>query len=458
MTKLLFDEFNKTSPAAWKNKIQVDLKGADYNDSLLWKTKEGIVIKPFYTSEDRCNIEIKLPKNGFNICQTIFVDDEKIANSLALDALKNGANSIQFVAKKKFNYKILLAKINFSSTFLYFKFYFLNSDFKIDLFNFINSEKTFFQTDIIGNLAESGNWYKNLKEDFKKVDLIQNKITNCISISGDLYQNSGATNTQQLAYTLAHANEYLNKFGNNIANKIHFSFSIGSNYFFEIAKLRAFRILWSLLLKEYNVKDTEAHLFVQPSLRNKTLYDYNVNMLRTTSESMSAILGGANTISNISFDHIFNKSNEFGERISRNQLLILQNESYLKEAQNFANGSYYIEYLTQQIAENALDLFKQIEKNGGFLKQLKEGIIQKKIKESAKKEEKEFIENEIVLIGTNYQKNISDNMQHNLKLYPFIKQRNIKTLIPPLTRYRLSESSEKIRLETEKSINPKNYG
>ena len=108
MSKSLFHEFEKTSTSAWKNKIQVDLKGADYNESLLWKTDEGIVVKPFYTSEDRTFHEIETPNKGFNICQSIFVDDEKIANSLAIDALKRGATSILFKANSVFDYKKLL--------------------------------------------------------------------------------------------------------------------------------------------------------------------------------------------------------------------------------------------------------------------------------------------------------------------------------------------------------------
>jgi len=452
MSTSLFNEFQKTSPSAWKNKIQVDLKGADYNDSLLWKTNEGIVVKPFYTSEDRTPHEIETPNKGFNICQTIFVDDEKIANSLAIDALKRGATSIQFKANSVFDYKKLLLNIKLESLFIYFHFSFLNAHFQIEISNFINSKNTYFQTDIIGNLAESGNWFFNLKEDFNKLDTIQENGQNCISVSSDLYQNCGATITQQLAYSLAHANEYLNKFGGKVADKIHFSFSVGSNYFFEIAKLRAFRILWASLLEGYDVETVKAHIFVQPTLRNKTLYDYNVNLLRTTSECMSAILGGANTISNVSYDAIYHKSNEFGERISRNQLLILQQESYFKEAQNVADGSYYIEALTEQLAENALILFKQLEKSGGFLKHLKTGTIQKKIKENSNKEQRGLLDKEIILLGTNLQQNKEDSMQHNLELYPFVKQRNIKTLIPPLTKNRLSESLEKERLISEKGI------
>ena len=448
MSNFLFDEFDSVSPAAWKQKIQVDLKGADYNETLLWKTDEGITVKPFYTQEDAKNTPINLPKNGFNICQSIFIDDEKIANSLALNALKRGANTVQFKASKPFDPKTLLKGFP-GDTPIYFRLTFLDADFQIKLTEFCHSDNTFFQTDIIGNLAENGNWFINLKEDHKQLEKIVAKSKNCISVSGDLYQNAGANLTQQLAYTLAHANEYLNHFGAKVTSKIHFKFAVGSNYFFEIAKLRAFRILWASLLNEYDVKNNETHIFTQPSLRNKTLYDYNTNMLRTTSECMSAILGGSNTIANVAYDRIYHKSNEFGERIARNQLLILQQESYLASAQNAADGSYYIDVLTHQLAEKALSIFKQIEKGGGFLKQLKAGIIQKKIQESAIREEEKFNTKEIVLLGSNLQSNQNDTMKENLELYPFVKQRHIKTLITPIVRKRLSENLEKKRLDNE---------
>ena len=449
MNTFLFNEFIGTSSAAWKQKIQADLKGADYNETLLWKTNEGITVKPFYSKEDRTNTRLNLPKKGFNICQTIFIDNEKIANSLALDALRRGATSIQFISTKTFNCSLLLQNIDITKILIYFKFQFLNPIFLVELSKFIHPNKTFIQLDIIGNLAENGNWFLNLNEDFKQLDCILKSNKNCISVSADLYQNAGATIVQELAYTLAHANEYLNHFGKDIADKIHFTFSVGSNYFFEIAKLRAFRILWETLLNEYDQKNNEVHIFTQPSLRNKTLYDYNVNMLRTTTEYMSAILGGSNTVSSVPYDVMYHKSNEFGERIARNQLLILQQESYLQEAQNFADGTYYIESITHQLAEKALLLFKQIEKGGGFLKQLKAGIIQKKIAESVAKEEEEFHAKKVILLGTNMQSNKNDTMKNELTLFPFVKQRNIKTLIVPINRKRLSEIIEKERLEKE---------
>ena len=233
---------------------------------------------------------------------------------------------------------------------------------------------------------------------------------------------------------------------------IHFIFSVRGNYFFEIAKLRAFRILIKALFKEYNLTDSQIEIFVQPSLRNKTIFDYNVNMLRTTSECMSAILGGATTISNVPYDAVYHKSNEFGERVSRNQLLILKEEAGFNEGQFFAEGSYYIESITNQLAEKGLALFQQLEKKGGFLKLLKEGVIQQKITERARKEQGKFDAQELRLLGTNLHPNASNQMLADIELYPFIKQRNVKTLLIPITRNRLSETYEKERLENEKKI------
>lgn len=449
MSTYLFNDFKEISAAEWKQKIQVDLKGADYNDTLLWKTDEGITVKPFYTKEDQTKTTIATPKKGFNICQSIYIEDEKKANYFAINSLKRGAKSIEFKAKTKFDYKTLLQDLDLKNTVLYFKVKFLDAKFIIELSNHIASDNCYFNIDIIGNLASTGNWFTNLNNDHKEFEKIINNVPNAICINATTYQNAGANNTQQLAYALAHANEYLNHFGSKIANNIHFNFSVGSNYFFEIAKLRAFRILWASLLKEYAIKNNTTHLFTQPSLRNKTLYDYNVNMLRTTSECMSAILGGADTVCNISYDDIFHHSNEFGERISRNQLLILQQESELSDAQNFADGAYYIEAITQQLAHNSLEVFKTIEKGGGFLKQLKEGIIQRKIKDAAEKEQTKFDIGKLVLLGTNKIQNDNDKMKNDLELFPFMKIRNEKTLIQPIIQKRLAEKLEQERLQDE---------
>jgi len=252
---------------------------------------------------------------------------------------------------------------------------------------------------------------------------------------------------QELAYSLAHANEYLNHIS-ILHQPIVFKISVGTNYFFEIAKLRAYRILFNNIAKEYN-PNLECHLVVTPTRRNKTIYDYNVNMLRTTTECMSAIIGGADAIANLPYDALYHKDNEFGDRIARNQLLILKNESYFDKVNNPADGTYYIESLTQQLAEKALILFKDIEANGGFLKQLKEGIIKRKIQESADKEQELFDSGKEVLLGTNKYPNKYDKMKHDLELFPFVKVNPRKTLITPILEKRLAEKIEQERLGKE---------
>jgi methylmalonyl-CoA mutase len=450
MSNSLFEQFQTTNAAAWKQKIQVDLKGADYNDTLLWKSDDGITVKPFYTKEDRKGENSSENKFNFNISQSIFISDPTIANTIATNALKKGANAIEFIATEQFDYQAIFNSIDLSKTLIYLRFQFLDTDFIKEIHNYLDSENCYLQIDIINKLASTGNWFENINSDFSNFKNIVYNCTNSIGIDSTLYQNAGAAITQQLAYALAHANEYLNHFEEDISKKFHFNFAIGSNYFFEIAKLKAFQKLWKLLLKEYNYPSNNAHIFAQPSLRNKTIYDYNTNMLRTTSECMSAVLGGANTVNNLSYDAAYHKKNEFGERIARNQLLILQQESALQSANTIAEGSYYIENLTHQLAEKALSVFKTIEQGGGFLKQLKDGKIQKKIEESATQEQEKFDNQEIVLLGTNKLPNQNDKMQEEIEFYPFVKTNSIKTLIPPIIKKRLSENYESNRLKEEK--------
>lgn len=449
MSTNLFDDFKSVSSKEWKQKIQADLKGADYNENLIWKSPEGIHVKPFYHRDEFLEGFTPIPgqPEGWNIGQFIFIDDVEVANKLALDALQRGAEAIYFTAEKEFNTDTLFKNLPVENHIFYFDLKFLSPEFcKHPAFAKAN---VFLLNDIINHHTKDGNWYNTLKEDFSQLEDIVLK-TKTLSVDAISYQNSGATISQQLAYALAHANEYLNAFRNNPASieNVIFKISVGSNYFFEIAKIRALRLLYASLAKEYNVSRT-CHIIALPSKRNKTLYDYNVNMLRTTSECMSAVLGGADTICNLPYDSLYHKSNEFGERISRNQLLILKHESYFDSVTNASDGSYYIESLTTQLAEKALEIFKDIEKGGGFLAQLKEGTIQKKIKESAAKEQKAFDDGEKVLLGTNKHPNKEDRMKHNLELYPFLKTKPRKTHIEPIIERRLAEKLEQERLDNE---------
>ena len=288
---------------------------------------------------------------------------------------------------------------------------------------------------------------------FEKVVLQLKSLT----INSAIYQNSGANITQELAYTLSHLNEYFNNIENNSTLKdlfldeiltVQINTSVGSNYFFEIAKIRALKLLINSLNETYKFK-LKIVINTTPTFRNKTLYDYNTNMLRTTTECMSAILGGSQTIFNQPYDAIYHKSNDFGNRISRNQLLVLKHESYFNEVSNPSDGSYYIETITQQLSEKSLKLFKDIEASNGFIDNLFKGTIQLKIKESAQKEQTLFDTKALVLVGTNKFENKVDKMKDNLELYPFLKQNPRKTLIAPIIPKRLSEASEQNRLNQE---------
>ena len=458
MSELLFEEFEEVSAKQWKQKIQFELKGEDYNEKLVTKTRDGIHIKPFYHSEDlKEKSHIPTPAN-WNICEKIYVASEVKSNKKAIEVLQKGANDLWFILpSEKIDLSVLFRDISLENTTIYLGLEFLSEEFILRLNGFLKGKDhhIFLQNDIVGNLARSGNWYFNLKEDHNKLGkIIENKgeLKGILSIDGTLYQNAGATIPQELAYCLAHANEYLNHFATAFPRafdkEIQFLISTGTNYFFEIAKIRALRLLYASLASEYGLLQ-DCRILAQPTKRDKTLYDYNVNLLRTTTQSMSAVLGGANSVYNHPYDAIYHKNNDFGDRIARNQLLVLKHESYLDKVSNAADGAYYIENLSLQLAEKALEIFREIEAGGGFLTQLKEGIIQKKINESAEKEQEKFDSGELVLIGTNKYENKEDKMKQDLELYPFLKMNPRKTLIQPILEKRLAEKHEQERLNKE---------
>lgn len=458
----LFSDFEAVSSKQWKQQIQYELKGADYNETLVWESPEGIKVKPFYhTDEMETNLNAITPTNPFAIVQNIFVHDVQKSNARALETLQRGAESVRFTLENDtISVEELMQNLPLENVNYYFHLPFLSVEFtnKINDFASKNKATIFIQNDPIGQLAKDGNWFENLEKDFEKLNIIAKNshplegcltggVASFLTISSGIYQNAGANIVQQLAYTLAQANEYFNRIP-VINQPITIEVAVGTNYFFEIAKLRALRILFNTLALEFN-HNFDCHIIATPTKRNKTLYDYNVNMLRTTTECMSAILGGANAVANLAYDAIYHKDNEFGDRISRNQLLVLKHESYFDKVKNPSDGAYYIETLTEQLAEKVLELFKDIEKNGGLISQLIDGTIQRKINESAQKEQELFDSGKEVLLGTNKYPNKNDQMKNDLELYPFVKQNARKTLIIPIIEKRLAEKLEQERLSQE---------
>lgn len=452
MKTSLFSDFDAVSAKAFKQKIQFDLKGADYNETLVWQSLEGIHVKPFYHADDLKSIAPSKAPEQWLIGERIFIVDAIKSAQTANKAIEIGVEAIYFQADTFFDVAALFENIENTQVPLYFQLDFLSGAFFKHIYTFAKAYNITIKLDIINHLALDGNWSYNLKEDhaiFKEILIARGGQA---TIDTTLYQNAGATMVQQLAYAAAQLTEYLNYCEQEKLelDRITIEVAVGTNYFFEIAKLRALRKLVDTLKVEFGFVQAETKIIAHPSKRNKTIYDYNINMLRTTTECMSAVLGGADWVVNLPYDALYHKTNDFGQRISRNQLIVLKEESYFDAVQNPADGTYYIEELTQQLAEKALLLLKDIEANGGFLRQLKEGTIQRKIKESAAKEQALFDNGTITLLGTNRHPNPQDKMKGNLELYPFVKINPRKTLIEPIIPRRLAQSLEQERLKNER--------
>ncbi len=453
MQKKIVPTFPPVTTKQWKQQIQFELDGVDYNEAVVWESPEGIKVKPFYHG-DEALIPYEFPStNGFSITQNIYVYDVKKSNESALDVLQRGAESIRFTLERdtisiaELMQNLPNKKVVYYMNPLFLSVYFLQ---QTATFAIQNDYQIVILQDPIGQLTKEGNWFASLEKDFIALQSFASAKIPFLSCKLEGYQNAGATCVQQLAYGMAHLNEYLNRIDKH-ETRITFEVSVGTNYFFEIAKLRALRLLFNSLIKAYNLT-IECHIIATPTKRNKTLYDYNVNMLRTTTECMSAVLGGADAISNLAYDAIYHKDNEFGTRIARNQLLILKKESYLDKVTNPADGAYYIETLTEQLAEKALELFKDIEANGGLISQLIAGTIQRKINESAQKEQDLFDAGKEVLLGTNKYPNKNDRMANELELFPFVKNNPRRTWITPIIEKRLSEQLERDRLAQEQQL------
>ena len=420
----LFENFDIISDKEWKNKVQVELKGLEYNETLVWGTNDQINVKPLYTKDDVDYSAIQpLPRNS---------KDWKIISKYTGNINQDYSFLYGYlIPQKSFNEKIELP--NYLDLFIEF-------DGSTDLKSLENIPNLkYLDLDIYGYLAQNGLWQNDSQKASKalvKEVLELKNFEKVISIQADVYQNAGANHVQQLAITLAHAVEYLENFGADIADKIYFKFAVGSNYFFEVAKLRAFRFLWKLILEQYN-KESEAFIFTSTSDRNKSKLDIYNNVIRTTLESSAAIFGSSDAVFVGSYDEVNNET-DFGLELAAKQQLLLQKESYLNQFTDPAAGSFYIESLTNQLAENALELFKTIQNVGGFVRALENETLQDYIYTSAKKEQKDFDEQIIKLIGVNKYRNEADIIE-KLPKEKIIKQ----ALFIPIVPTRLAEKEEK---------------
>ncbi len=281
----------------------------------------------------------------------------------------------------------------------------------------------------------------------------------CLQINGSNFTNAGSDSVQELAFSLSMAVEYLAQLtqrgikADEFAEKTRFSFGVGPNYFMEIAKLRAARLLWSLIADSYNPPDRNSfrmEIHCVTSKWNATIYDPFVNMLRTQTEAMSAVLGGTDSLTVNPFDVAFRKPGEFSERIARNQQLILKNEAHFDKVADPASGSYYIEKLTSLIAENSWRLFIEIEDEGGFLSSLRSGLIQTKLAESAARRKSDISKRKEIILGTNLFPNPEDRFsatENNLRESEKVNAGDL--IVIPAQFSRGSEDFEKARIAVD---------
>src|SRR5699024_8764322 len=271
----LFKEFHAVSAKQWVQQIQVDLKGADYNDTLLWQSEEGIDVKPFY-HEDTTPNKFNIPgqPDTWRIAQAIFIDDLEIAKKLAEEALNKGASAIRLIADKKFDITAFFDSWNNDNVKLYFELLFWDQAFFLELSTYLNQNKITYSLGIdpIGYLAKEGNWQNETDQLNSLTKIVEVYPKHSIRVDTRTYQNAGANIVQQLAYARSHANEYLHILNKKdvVVNDLNLVFhvAIGANYFFEIAKLRALRLLYASLAKEYNANPI-CEILAMPTKRNK---------------------------------------------------------------------------------------------------------------------------------------------------------------------------------------------
>lgn len=457
MSALDFSEFNPFDDKLWKQQIQFDLKGKDYNQELIWESPEGIPVQPFYTKNNTQTTPIPDLPNSWSQSTQIYMGNSEVVQNLINQRLDEGIRHFILVCDGPFDPVAIINLVAEKDVTLILECNFLNGSWLKEVIQKAKAAQVtlYLSQDPLHHLAKTGNWPAHPDNVFKPLYEIltgPQEASALLGVHSRLYAESGANNTQQLAYTLAQANETLEQLSHfgalPMQLTLNYVVGIGPNYFFEIAKLRALRLL-NELLGEIHQCAIHAHITALPAQRFMTLYDFNNNLLRHSTAMMAAVLGGANVLCNLPYDHHYKKSNEFSQGLAQNQLFILESEVFHDTNAHMANGAYYVEQLTEKLADQALTLFKSIEASGGWLKAIKNGTIQRKIKERHEKSVSELAALDSVVVGINKFADAAQKMKDQIELYPFQKMNPQKTLVAPIVARRLTQNIELERLNNE---------
>jgi len=489
-TEDLFSVFPPITKGQWKEKVISDLKGADFEKKLVWHPAEPFKVDPYFTAEDLADLQYLRHYHGafysnsgtrqaarhWSNREKILVNDPEIANALAVEALNGGADGILFdlSGQEDTNLRLLLGDIpsrDCSISFLIEK----DADRLINEYFSLERDGNSDITKVSGSLNYDPIQSLCLKghlelDGFEKLPAIIDVTDGSLAfygltINGSQFQNSGSNVTQELAFILNIAVDYLDKLGDagihpeKVLRNLECSLSVGSSYFLEIAKLRALRILFYQLATRYGVETFDPgrlHVHSTSSIWSKTLYDPYVNMLRNTTEAMAAIIGGCNALTVAPYDDTFQTPNEFSKRIARNTSIILREESYFDKVADPSAGSYYIEFLTDQLVRHAWELFKEVESEGGFIASFREGKIQSRIAAIREDRDNRIANRKRIVVGTNQYPHTQETVDPDL-LETMVKDTS-EAKPEVLAPRRGAGVIEDIRLDTERYVRNEGKG
>ena len=444
----LFTEFQAPTTQEWLDKIEVDLKGADFQKKLVWRTNEGFNVQPFYRREDLAKLKTpdalpgefpfvrgnKKDSNEWYVRQNIKVDDPVEANKKALDILNKGIDSIGFrfggdMVSPSF-IETLLKDIRLDIVEVSYRTCPRHAVELAEILVKYFEKQGYDKEKIVGGvgfdpidkmLQKGKDTTPMLAQLPKLVETLKDYPNlRCVMVHSDTLNNAGAYIVQELGYALAWGNEYLQELVDagvdvdTAAKSIKFYMGISENYFMEIAKFRAARLLWAQIVKQYEPKcDCACKMIINASTStyNQTLFDSYVNLLRSQTEAMSAALGGVHSMVVTPFDAPYEKATDFSERIARNQQLLIKEESHFDRIVDPSAGSYYIEHLTDALAQEAWKIFLKIEDEGGFLEAVKKGIVQDDINATNVKRHGDAAKRKEFLLGTNQFPNFTEKSE-----------------------------------------------
>ena len=486
----LFSDFTAPSAQEWRDKIEVDLKGADYQKKMVWRTNEGFSMEPFYRKEDVEQLATinalpgefpyirgnKAASNEWHVRQEIKCECPKAANEKALDILNKGVDSLGFcVPAKELSAEYiatLLNGIQAECVELNFETCQCKSVELAKILVAYFQEKGYDPAKIEGSISFDpiGKMIVKGKDTTEQLGFAKEMVEvlsdypkfRAIAVNAYKLTNAGAYSYQDLGYALAWGNEYLSELTEAgiapeiAAQNIKFNLGINGVYFMEIAKLRAARMLWSQIVSQYTSckESAKMHICAITTTYNQTLFDSYVNMLRTQTEAMSAALGGVDSIIVVPFDASYETPTEFAERIARNQQLLLKDECHFDRMVDVAGGSYFIEQLTTALASQAWNLFLSVEEEGGFFAAAKAGSIQAAINSTNESRHADAGKRKEFLLGTNQFPNFTETSEGKEPKACCCKSccsETAETEIPALKTSRLASEFESLRLTTEKA-------